>query len=48
MGAGRMVARVLVADNRVYTLIVVKTGQGAGNPEQTEQFFDSFALTPKK
>ena len=48
MGAGRMVARVLVADNRIYTLIVVKAGQGAGNPEQTEQFFNSFALTPKQ
>ncbi len=48
MGAGRMVARVLVANDRIYTLIVVKTGQGAGNPEQMEQFFNSFTLTPKK
>ncbi len=47
-GKGRMVVRILMVENRLYTLVAVKVGQSAGNPEQTDRFFDSFQLTGKK
>ena len=47
VGKGRMVVRIFVADNRVYTLIAVKMGQTAKDPEQAERFFSSFQITAK-
>ncbi len=46
-GSGRMVVRVLVADDRFYTLIAVKMGSGGKNPEYAEKFFNSFSVTAK-
>lgn len=46
-GTGRMIVRVLIADNRIYTLIAVKMGKNGQNPEMAEKFFNSFVLTPK-
>ena len=45
-GSGRMIVRVLIADKRIYTLIV-KMGKNGENPEMAEKFFKSFVLTPK-
>jgi hypothetical protein len=47
-GKGRMVVRIFIVENRLYTLIAVKIGQNAANPDQTDRFFDSFQLTGKK
>ena len=46
-GNGRMVVRVLVADDRFYTLIAVKMGSDGKNPEHAEKFFNSFGVTAK-
>jgi len=46
-GSGRMIVRVLIADNRIYTLIAVKMGKSGQNPDMAEKFFNSFVLTPK-
>ena len=46
-GSGRMIVRVLIADNRIYTLIAVKMGKSGQNPELADKFFNSFVLTPK-
>ena len=47
-GKGRMVVRIFMVENRLYTLVAVKVGRGAVAPEQLDRFFDSFQLTGKK
>jgi len=48
LGKGRMIVRIFVADNRVYTLIAAKMGQGGKDPEHAEKFFSSFQIAAKK
>lgn len=47
VGKGRMIVRIFVADNRVYTLIAAKMGQGGKDAEHAERFFKSFQITAK-
>lgn len=48
LGKGRMIVRIFIADNRVYTLLAVKMGQDGRDAEHAERFFNSFQLTAKK
>ena len=47
-GQGRAVVRILIVDDRVYTLVAIKAGKQGQNPEHAERFFNSFQPTVKK
>jgi len=47
-GKGRMVVRIFIVENRLYTLVAVKMGPSGKDPPDAQRFFDSFRLTGKK
>jgi hypothetical protein len=46
-GAAQYSARIYVANKRLYQVVCVTSRKGVSSAKETEQYFDSFHVTPK-